>query len=434
MGAARDDVLTILGSPRVASVVTTVSISAALWSFTIRQTIGWAGLIAILVGLVVLAALCLFSHRKEISWVSVVPMSLAAFIVWATLTLVWSQYQWATLGGLAYIGAFTTLGIFIAIMRDTIQIVRAFGDSLRVILLASLSIEIFSGLLIDTPIAFLGVAGNLGQAGPISGLVETRNQLGVIAVIALITFASELRTRSVPRGLAIGSLALGGVVFLLTQSPVAFGSLAVAGVAAVALYALRRVPADRRRFWQLGIAGATIIAAVFLWSFRLRVVEFFNASGDLTYRLAVWNDVWDLIALNFLEGWGWVGIWRSELQPFTIFSTFAGRVPESALNVFLDVWLQLGFVGFLIFVGMLGLTFTRSWLLASRRRSFVFTWPALVLVVLALGGLTESALIAEFGWLTFVVCCVRASQELSWRTALAELRDAARASAGDHPQ
>jgi hypothetical protein len=24
----------------------------------------------------------------------------------------------------------------------------------------------------------------------------------------------------------------------------------------------------------------------------------------------------------------------------------------------------------------------------------------------------------EFGWMTFVICCVKASQELSWRAAL----------------
>jgi O-antigen ligase len=417
--------LAFIGSARVASAITTVSITTALCAFAVRQIIGWPGLLAILVGLVVLAVICLVAHRAEISWLSVLPISLAVFAGWAVLTILWSQYQWATLGGLVYIGLFTILGVFIAMMRDTIQIVRAFGDSLRVVLVASLALEIFSGLLIDTRIGLLNIDGNLQEGGPIVGLLDTRNQLGMVAVIALITFGSELRTKSISRMLGIFSLTLATTLLLFTRSPVAFGSLLVALVAAAALYALRRVPAERRRFWQLGIAVAAVVIGAILWSFRPRMVELFNASGDLSYRLGVWEKVWDLIAVNFLEGWGWIGIWRGELQPFPVFASFTGRVPVSALNAFLDVWLQLGLVGLVIFVGMLGLTFTRSWLLASRRRSFVFTWPALVLVVLLVSALAESALIVEFGWLTFVVCCVRASQELSWRTALADMRDAA---------
>ena len=68
---------------------------------------------------------------------------------------------------------------------------------------------------------------------------------------------------------------------------------------------------------------------------------------------------------------------------------------------------------------MAALTFVRSWLLASRQRSVVFAWPALILVVLLSTAFAESSILVEFGWLTFVVCCVKASRELSWRTAFA---------------
>jgi hypothetical protein len=74
-------------------------------------------------------------------------------------------------------------------------------------------------------------------------------------------------------------------------------------------------------------------------------------------------------------------------------------------------------VGAVIFVGLVGLTFVRSWLLAGQRRSVVFAWPALALVVLLSSALFESSLLVEYGWLTFVVCCVKAARELSWRRA-----------------
>ena len=87
------------------------------------------------------------------------------------------------------------------------------------------------------------------------------------------------------------------------------------------------------------------------------------------------------------------------------------------MNAHLDVWFQIGLVGLVAFVGLVGFAFIRSWLLASRQRSFVYARPALVHLVLLTTALAESSLLVEFGWLTFVVCSVKASRKLSWRKA-----------------
>jgi O-antigen ligase len=277
---------------------------------------------------------------------------------------------------------------------------------------------VFSGILIDAPIPLLSVGGNLASGGPISGIVATRNQLGLLAIIGAITFATEHRTRSVPRVVSVPSLVLAGLCIAFTQSPVVLGTAAMVGLAAAALYGLRRVRADRRQVWQLIVLGVAVIGAVVAWLGRSLIVDSLNAGGALTYRLELWNKVFDLVRLNYLQGWGWVGRWRTELGPFSSLTTTADRPAQSALNGYLDVWFQLGLVGLAIFVGMLGLAFVRSWLLAGRRRSIVYAWPAVVLVALLISSLAESAVLAEFGWLTFVICCMKASQELSWRSAL----------------
>lgn len=410
----------VLGSPRLSSALATAAIGTAVLAFALRQLIGWAGLNGILATLVALCLASLWAQWQEVGWRGLLPVSLLAYLVWAGLSLVWSGYQWATVGGLAYLLAFTILGIYVALVRDTIQIVRVFGDVLRVVLVASLAIEIVAGVLLDGPIRFLDIAGHLDQFGPIQGLLGTRNQLGIVAVIALVTFGTEWRTRSIPRGLALGSVILAALTVLLTRSPVALGALAVLLPAAAALYGVRRVRPERRRFWQLAILGLAVVGAIIAWTLRSPIIGALNATGELNYRLALWRQIWSLVSLNPLEGWGWIGIWRTEIVPFTSFEAFTTRVPTSALLAPLDVWLQLGLVGVAILIGMLGLTFTRSWLLAARRRSVVFAWPALVLVVLLVSSLAESMILVEFGWLTFVVCCVKASRELSWRRAFAE--------------
>lgn len=185
----------------------------------LRELIGWAGWLAILSGLVVLASLSLIARREEIEWHGLLPISLLVFVGWATISLFWSEYNWVTIGSDLYLLAVTMLGIYVALIRDTIQIARAFGNVLRGALVLSLVLEIFSGILIDTPLGFLGIQGSLRELGPIQGIFGTRNQLGIVTLVAIVTFGTELRTRSVPRNLAIGSLVLGGLTLAFARSP-----------------------------------------------------------------------------------------------------------------------------------------------------------------------------------------------------------------------
>ena len=407
----------ILASPPLAKALATTAIGTAVLAFPIHQLIGWPGLIGIIGPLVVLGALALAAQWQEIGWSGLLPISLIAFVGWAGVSFFWSQYHWASLGGLSYLLAFTILGIFVALARDTIQIVRTFGDVLRFTLALSLALEILSGILINRPIHLLGISGRIAFLGPIQGLADTRDQLGLICVIALITFGTELRTRSIGRGWGIASIVLAAVMLLLTRAPLAFGAMLVVGSAAGALYLLRRTSPNSRRFWQLGVLALAAAIAVVAWIYRSPIVTAFNAGGDLTYRLTVWRAVFALTQAKTLQGWGWVGAWPTRSAPFNLISGSSSRLAQSANNAYLDVWFQLGLIGFILFLGFLGLAFTRSWLLASRRRSVVFTWPALVLVALLIGSLAESSILVEFGWITLVVCSVKASRELSWRRA-----------------
>jgi hypothetical protein len=408
----------ILASPRLTAALTTTIIGATVFAFALHQLLGWPGFIAVLGGLVVLAVLSLMSQWEEIGWDGLLPISLLGLIGWAGVSFFWSQYHWATLAGLIYLGAVTVFGIYVALARDTIQIVRSFGGVLRFTLALSLAVEIFSGILIDEPIHFLGITAQINTLGPVTGLLNTTDQLGLVSVVALITFGTELRTRSISRGWGIGSLILGSTTLLLSRAPLAFGATIVVAAAAAVLYGLRRASDSSRRFLQLGVLGLIATLAILAWIYRSAIVTAFNATGALNYRLNVWQGIWAFTQTRSLQGWGWVGAWRAGTFPFSTFTTSSGHFAGSALNAYLDVWFQLGVVGFAIFVLFLGLALTRSWLLASRRRSVVFAWPTLVLVALVIGALAESSILVDFGWLCLVVCSVKASRELSWRRAL----------------
>jgi O-antigen ligase len=410
--------LEFLGSARFTSALATAAIGTGILSWAIHNIIGWAGLISIVSLLVFLAAASLWARRDTLDRTALLPVSLLAFLTWSVLSIAWSQYQWATLGGLAWAAAYTALGVYIALVRDTIQIIRMFGDVLRLVFVISLALEVLSGVLIDMPIPFLGIDAHLAQGGPISGLLGNRNELGILAIIGGITFIIEWRTVSIQRGLAIGSLILASITLLLTRSPIAWGTALISIAVLAILYGLRRASPARRRYLQFTVLGVAVVAAVTAWALRSLIVTTLNAGGELNYRLGLWRELWELLKLHTVEGWGWIGQWNTDVAPYSSLGLGTGRPTTSGVNAYLDVWFQLGFIGLAIFVGLLGLAFVRSWLLAARQRTVVFTWPAVVLATLITASLAESGILIEFGWMIFVICCVNASQTLSWRTAL----------------
>jgi hypothetical protein len=409
----------LLRSPRATAALTTAGAGLIAIAFTAQQLLGWPGYVGALVLLDLLLVASLLARRGEIDWHwAVLPISLLAFLTWVGISVFWSEYQRATLLAVGYLLLVTLIGVFIGLSRDTIQVIRSVGDVLRAVLVASIVIETLSGIIFDSPLKALNIDGELAYGGPISGLVNTRNQLGLLAAIAFITFAIEWRTKSITRIVAIPSLALALGTMIFTRSPVVAMVAVVVVAAGAVLYGIRRLPAERRQVAQYSVLGLLGAGAVLAWVFRMPIIALFNATGELQFRLTVWQQVQTFLPVHWLEGWGWMGIWNPTVQPYTVLTPTESRPHDSALNAVVDLWLQVGVVGICLFLALIGLAFVRSWLLAGRRRSVVHTWPALVLVALIIVSVAESSVLSEFGWLLLVICCVKASGELSWRSAL----------------
>jgi hypothetical protein len=121
-----------------------------------------------------------------------------------------------------------------------------------------------------------------------------------------------------------------------------------------------------------------------------------------------------------VEGWGWVGIWPGRVFPYSTVRLPSGNHAGSGLNAFVDAWFQLGLIGLVLLVLVLGLGFARSWLVASETRSTVNVWPALTLALLGITGMAESYLLAEGGITLAVVACIAAARKRSWRRLLSD--------------
>ena len=123
---------------------------------------------------------------------------------------------------------------------------------------------------------------------------------------------------------------------------------------------------------QLGLLDATLFAGLAAWIARTGIIQLLNAGSEFEVRYTLWQEMWRLVSLHPLQGWGWAGYWPTDVTPYGSLEFIIKRDHASGLNAHLDVYFQLGLVGFLAFLALVGLAFVRAWLLASNKRSLVY--------------------------------------------------------------
>ena len=230
-----------------------------------------------------------------------------------------------------------------------------------------------------------------------------------------MTFLIELRTRSVTQGRAWYSIILAALCLGFTHSPVIAAVSVFVGLATFALFLVRKIPERRRNYAQWALATFTLVIAVVSFIFRSGVITLLNARTDFQVRYQLWVQLWYLIRMQQPFGWGWVGPWPTDTFPFTAILASAKSYHSTALNAYLDVYFQLGFIGLALFVLLIVATFARCWVLGSNRRSVVYAWAPLVLVSLIATSVFESTILVESGWMILVICAVKAAQGMGWQ-------------------
>lgn len=390
----------------------------ALGIHSVRAFVGWPGSIGILATLVLLAALSLFGARHRMEWRGILPLSLIALFGFIVASVFWSQYTWVSIGGALYALAFASLGLYLALGRDLVQLIRACGDALRILLTASLCLEVFSGLLIDQPIPFLGIQGNLAEGGPIQGVGGTRNFLGFLAALALVTFAVEWFTRSIAQPVAIFSGVLSLLCLFFASSPITSIAVLALVIASVALRSLRQAPRERKPVLQGVLLGLVVVGGVLAFAARDRLLVAIGATSDLEVRLSLWTTIRLFITQHPMIGWGFTGAWQTDVFPFNVITVPSGRPSETGSGAFFDTWLQLGLIGLVILLAASALAFFRAWLTASDHPIVAYVWPALVLLLIAVTASAESYLLFESNLMLFVAAATISARKRSWRVRL----------------
>ena len=397
-----------------------------------RNLVGWWGYLA-LAGVLVITWLVIVLRQRRILYWRSLPASLMAFLIWAGISISWSHYPAES--GLGWMATLATAFVAFAIVltTDRAELVRGLGFALRWILALSLAFEAAVALFVRQPVlplwvswgtakipsAFYWSQGKLLSLGPIQGIVGNRNLLGFIALLALIIFCVQLADRSVWRGSGVLWIIIAAGTVLLTRSSTVWVALVVVAIVAGMALWTRALRVSRR--WPVyttaWVGGIGLLATASLW--WNPVMSALGRSSDATGRGEIGNAVWGLIVQRPVVGWGWISYWAPWVDPFNHLAERKGVLYLQAHNAWLDLWMQVGIIGAVLFAIAALMGLWRSWFLAVDRPRWdlesprPFTAHALMPLLLAAAllaqSVAESRILIEGGFALFVaiLCAVK---------------------------
>jgi exopolysaccharide production protein ExoQ len=244
------------------------------------------------------------------------------------------------------------------------------------------------------------------HAGAWRGIYSHKN-LCAFAMILFISplFGREGRMTTLPR-VAYAVLLL--FILGMTQSRTGWIVCSMYVAAMCTLKCLGKFNVRDSRI--LAIAGALVIAgAVSLLSQNVEGI--LGLMGrDLTFsgRTNIWQAVFDAVMQRPLLGYGYAAFWQGlQGASSNIILTLGWAVPH-AHNGFLEVWLQLGFVGLSLLIVTLVVAIRDFSVCFTPTRPRVIDWYAGILIVVVLYNFAEPSLVAErsLAWVLYVTACV----------------------------
>lgn len=362
---------------------------------------------------------------------SKMPKTLGLFLLLATVSIAWSAYPGASALGVLAQWCTTAAALLIALYLGWEQLLRTLADALRWVLGLSFLFELVVAVFVRHPVlpfftdyghrtvpqAFYWSRDVLFDGGRIQGILGNSNLLAMCALLGLIVFAIQLADGRVRRAPGIAWIVIAVAALALTRSSTVLIAAAVTAAVLVFALATRTVHPHRRVPVYVTALVVAAAAAASVWLAWGRILAIFGKSEDLTGRLDIWHAVIEHAVQRPAFGWGWVSYWAPWAEPFSHMAVRKGVTYLQAHDAWLDVWLQLGIVGLVIFALVAATTLVRAWFLAVDRPlggldprppySAVTLLPLLVLAALLAQSAAESRLLLEAGWTLLVVFSVK---------------------------
>jgi exopolysaccharide production protein ExoQ len=441
----------LIENPAVRSGFLVLALFTLLAGDAWRYTIGWVGF-GVLAFLLGAASVWLLVVQRGRWRIAQLPYPLLVFLLLATASLAWSYYPGATALGLVATWLTIIAAVAVAVTFTWAEILRGLGLALRIVLALSLLFELVTATLVRAPVLPLVPQPGIDYSnlpdpipkmlywsrnelfqvfddGKIQGIVGNSALLSFVALLAMVVFAIQLADGVVKKRSGVVWLTVAAACLFFSRSATNTVGLVAALIVVAAVLLVRRTSTPRARaITYVGLAAIAILGGIAAFVLRESVFALLGKSGDLTNRGEIWDAVIALAQQRPVAGWGWVSYWVPWVAPFDDLAFNNGVRQLHAHNAWLDIWLQLGILGLVVFGCLVISTLARVWSFAVDRAQSAPNAPApytaqallplLIVVVLLVQSVAESRLIVEYGLFLLVLVAVKSKQPTDSRPAL----------------
>ena len=325
----------------------------------------------------------LIPYYRQILFVLARNKSLVLLVLWAILSSTWSVTPPLSFRrAMAMLGT-TVFGIALALRLSPEQQVRFLSWLCRIIAVLSLACVLF--------LPAYGIAPTAEEQW--QGIFGYKSVLGFIMSLSILVEWHLPTPTPLAKILNWVALLLSGLLLYRSNSL----TPTIAMVGALILVQLYKVAVQR-----LGISlpvTALLIGLVALWAAALylansdNITKQLGRSSDLTGRTEIWGWVGQSIAERPILGYGFSGFWSAATA--TGLDRALGGQVMYAHNGYLEVFLNLGIIGFaftIIFL-LVGMRRVLHW--SDRAATSVNLWPLTLLIFFLIQNFTECSILLQ---------------------------------------
>jgi O-antigen ligase len=248
----------------------------------------------------------------------------------------------------------------------------------------------------------IGLDHTPGHAADWQGVFTQKNACGRIMVLATVAvLCSERLTLA-----RIGQLALFLFVLIMSGSRGAWVIEAAIFLLWLLLGIAHRSGSRLRTVLAAGAPLVVLALSAAALGLYPRIAPLFGRDATLSGRTAIWAQVLHFIARRPLFGYGYDAFWRGMQGPSFQVDASVHFIVEHAHNGFLEIALELGAAGLVLFL-LSGLRAARQlWPLWCRGNIQRIAFPLVILVLIVLYDLDENTVLIYNG--LFWILCVAA--------------------------
>lgn len=315
-------------------------------------------------------------------------------ILLATLSLLWSVYPSITFTRIVALIGTTLFGIYLSVRYNSLK---------KHLLIISLTfgVILILSLVFSLGLPKYGISSGI-HAGSWRGIYYHKNAFGKWMVMSAVVFL--LQCIKINKNLFIWQAALGLSLVMVVFSKSSAALIVFSGLTIICfLLGTMRLKYEL----MMPVISCSILLTTIITIWMLdnaeAILNIFGKDTTFTGRTDLWNVLIEMALERPWLGYGYGAFWSSNGAAEEVWRIFSWQ-PPNGHNGYIDIWLNVGLIGLLIFSLGFIKNLAVSLILVRRDGTPEAQLPFMLLIYLAISNFSETGLMVQndFLWVVYV--------------------------------